>query len=237
MKLAELSWPQVEAYLKKSKTVIVPVGSTEQHGPTGIIGIDYLTSEWIGNTVAQQTNQLITPPLCFGMAQHHMAFPGTISFSPQTYVTVICEIIDSLVTHGFQNIQFINGHGGNIAPITTAFSQALMKHPDTELGLINWWHLKEVQAYEQEHFGKENGFHATCGEVSVTMFTHPEAYQTQAPYKHFQTLEKTIWPLSPSQFRKTFPDGRMSSNPGLSTSEHGEKIFNIAVQTIAKMIK
>lgn len=237
MNLAELTWPKVEEYLKTSKTIIVPVGSTEQHGPSGIIGIDYLTSHKISEEVGEKNKILVSPPLAFGMALHHMDFPGTITLTPITYVTVITEIIKSLAQHGFDNIVFINGHGGNIAPITTAFSQYLQLNEKTNLKLINWWHLKEVTQYEDENFKGENGFHATVGEISVTMHTHPNAYSQMKPIDFEPTNERSAWPLSPVEFRKTFPDGRIGSNPALATPEHGKNIFNIAVNAIAKQLK
>lgn len=237
MNLQEKTWPQIEEYLKTKKTVIVPVGSTEQHGPTGLIGIDYMSSWSIAQVVGDKTKTLVAPPLCFGMAVHHMAFPGTMSLSPATYVLVIKELIQSLAQHGFEKIVFINGHGGNIAPITTAFCEAKQNNETWDLRLINWWHLPEVQTYEESVFKNENGFHATCGEISVTMFTHPEAYKNIPSMTFKPTAERTHWPMSPKEFRRHFPDGRMGSNPALSNAQHGEKIFDIAVKSIIQKLE
>lgn len=237
MNLHEKTWPQVEEYLKSNKHIIIPVGSTEQHGPTGLLGIDWLTAYEIAQKVGQNTNTLVAPPLCFGMALHHMAFPGTISFQPTTYIQVLVEIIQSLAQHGFTEFTIINGHGGNIAPITSAMSQILNSNQNYKMKLENWWHLPEVTNYEKEVFGEENGFHATCGEISVTMFTHAEAHKSISPQQFKVTKEaRSHWPMSPTQFRKHFPDGRMGSNPGLSNSTHGEKIFNLAIQSISRKI-
>lgn len=237
MNLQEKTWVQVEEYLKTNDHIILPVGSTEQHGPTGILGIDYLSALHIAQEVGKRKNILVAPPLCFGMAQHHLAFPGTISLTPITYIQVLVEIVQSLARHGFKKFSFINGHGGNIAPITTAMCQAKMNDEEFAMKLFNWWHLPEVTAYEDIHFGKENGFHATCGEIAVTMHTHPEAY-AQIPKMKFQpTSERPHWPMSPIEFRKHFPDGRMSSNPALSTPEHGKVLFNIAVDSLCQKIE
>lgn len=237
MNLQEKTWNQIETYLQTKKTVLVPVGSTEQHGPTGLIGIDYMSAWSIAEEVGRRTQTLVTPPLCFGMAVHHMAFPGTMTLSPLTYVTVITELVQSLAVHGFEKIILVNGHGGNIAPITTAFCQVQQKDEKLDLRLINWWHLKEVQDYENQVFGEENGFHATCGEISVTQFCFPKAY-AQIPNQKFKpTAARSAWPLSPAIYRKTFPDGRMGSNPELASPTHGEKIFEIAVTTIQKKLE
>ena len=236
MKLEELTWPEVEHYLKTNKTIIVPVGSTEQHGPTGILGIDWISARDIAFAVGENTKTLVAPALPIGMALHHMGFPGTISFTPSTYLLVIQEIIHSLAAHGFERLVFVNGHGGNIAPITTAFSESLIRYPQIELELVNWWHLPETTAYEKQFFSEQNGFHATCGEIAVTMHTQPQAYRATRPFKYTPTPVKHAWPLSPSEFRKTFHDGRMGSNPELSTAAHGEKIFQLAVDAISRKL-
>ncbi len=233
--MAELVWPQVEKYLQSRQDVIVPVGSTEQHGPTGLLGIDFLSSFKIALEVGAQTQTLVSPPLPFGMALHHMAFPGTISLTPVTYIQVLNEIFRSLTQHGFKKIWVINGHGGNIAPLTTAFCEFLDRDQKTEFQLINWWHLPEVTEYEQKVFGDLNGFHATCGEVSLTQYTHTAAYQ-QIPKLDLKEAgpAKTRWPLSPIEFRQHFPDGRMGSQPNLASPEHGKIIFDKAVQAITR---
>ena len=235
--LQENTWPRIEEYLKSKKSIIVPVGSTEQHGPTGLIGIDYISAWEIAKEVGKKTKTLVAPPLCFGMAAHHMAFPGTISLSPLTYVQVISEIISSLSTHGFKNLIFINGHGGNIAPLTTAFCQAKLNNEALSLQLHNWWILPEVVAYESSAFGKENGFHATCGEISLTMFTHPEAYKDIPTMNFIPTPERPHWPMAANEFRRTFPDGRMGSNPSLANSTHGEALFKIAIDSISQKME
>jgi creatinine amidohydrolase len=131
----------------------------------------------------------------------------------------------------------INGHGGNIACITSAFSQIKQGHEEYDLRLINWWHLPEVTAYEAKVFGAENGFHATCGEIAVTMFTHPEAYKEIPEMTFTPTNERHHWPMGPVEFRKTFPDGRMGSNPALSTAEYGKVLFNLAVDSICQKLE
>ena len=72
MLLQHATWPEVEAYLGQNKGIIVPIGSTEQHGPSGLIGTDALTAEFIGGKVGEATQTMVAPTLSYGMAQHHM---------------------------------------------------------------------------------------------------------------------------------------------------------------------
>ena len=124
MRLDLYTWTEVEEYLIDCKGIILPIGSTEQHGPTGAIGTDALTAESIALEVGRRSGVLVTPTQPYGMAEHHLAFPGTMSLQPSTLLNVIHDLVISLAMHGFERIFIINGHGGNIATIKSAFSKA-----------------------------------------------------------------------------------------------------------------
>lgn len=236
MLLCDATWPQVEAYLKDKDTLLVPIGSTEQHGPTGLIGTDYLTSQSITEEAAGRLGVYSAPPVCYGMAQHHMAFAGSASLKPSTFILYIKDLAESFIHHGFKRIIFVNGHGGNAAPLTTAFSEIKDHGVDVMLKTLSWYTFSQIQKYEEEHFADQNGFHATCGEVSVTMHLREQAF-TKIESKNFD-IERPIYshPMSPTEFRMHFPDGRMMSNPGLATKEHGQNIHEIAVSAVCENI-
>jgi len=82
MLLQERTWAEVETYLKTSTGIIMPIGSTEQHGPNGLLGTDALCAEVLGRGVGQATGALVAPTIHVGMAQHHMGFTGTMTLKP-----------------------------------------------------------------------------------------------------------------------------------------------------------
>lgn len=119
--MQELRWQQVEDYLKDERIVLVPIGSTEQHGPAGPLGVDTYVAITLAEDTAQRTGVLCAPPLWFGDSSHHMAFPGTISVRTDTLMLVVRDICRSLARHGFDRIVLINGHkGSNLAALNSA---------------------------------------------------------------------------------------------------------------------
>ena len=123
MRLELSTWQEVDAYLGRSQIIMIPIGSTEQHGPTGMLGTDSLTSERIACAVGDQVGALVGPTINIGMAQHHLGFAGTISLRPSTLLAYLVDYVKSLSVHGFTDFYFLNGHGGNVPTLTAAFSE------------------------------------------------------------------------------------------------------------------
>jgi len=238
MRLQLATWPFVEDYLKKSTGIIIPIGSTEQHGPNGLVGTDALTAEIISEGVGEETGALVAPTISVGMAQHHLGFPGSITLRPSTLIAVVKDTIDSLARHGFTRFFFINGHGGNIATVTAAFSEVYAERslqrgsnaPSLKCKLRNWWEAPGVSALSRELFPGAEGSHATPSEVSLTWFKYPETE------KHM-TLEPAIAPngdfSDAEDYRRNFPDGRIGSNPNLASAAHGKRYYELAVSGIS----
>jgi creatinine amidohydrolase len=117
----ELTWEEVAQYLEKDDIAIVPIGSTEQHGPAGVLGTDTYVAIGLAEDAALRTGVLVAPPMWYGESSHHMALPGTIAVRAETLLEVVKDICRSLARHGFRKIILINGHkGSNLPPLITA---------------------------------------------------------------------------------------------------------------------
>ena len=232
------SWPEVEAYLERCRGVIVPLGSTEQHGPTGAIGTDALTAEAVALEVGRRTGVLVTPVQAFGMAEHHLGFPGTISLQPSTLLAVMHDLVLSLAAHGFERIFVINGHGGNIATTRAAFAQAhasaaargLAVAPRLRCQLANWFMAGPVMQEARQLYGDREGHHATPSEIALTLHLEPSLEAKQRPLPE----PASAGPIhGPADFRRRHPDGRMGSDPFLAQASHGERLLQLAADALS----
>jgi len=236
MRLQLATWPQVEAYLKHSDAVILPIGSTEQHGPTGLIGTDALCAEAIAEGVGERLGVMVAPTLAVGMAQHHMRFPGSMTLRPSTLLAVVRDCLRSLVHHGFGRVLVVNGHGGNTATLNAAFAETQMEldaigpRPPLRARLINWWEPPGMDALSVQLFGNAVGSHATPPEVALTWALHPDLADPRR-------LEPRVAPAGgfhgADDFRRRYPDGRIGSDPSLASAESGRQILDAAIGEIA----
>ena len=242
IRLALQSWPEVESYLKGCKGVIVPLGSTEQHGPTGAIGTDAITAEAVALEVGKRTGVLVTPSQAFGMAEHHLGFAGTMSLQPATLLAVIHDLVLSLARHGFERVFVINGHGGNIATTKAAFAQAygtaasrgLSVAPQLRCRLSNWFMAGPVMKQARELYGAKEGHHATPSEIAVTLCMEPSLLSKQRPLPD----PAPAGPIhGPDDFRQRHPDGRMGSHPSLATAAHGTSLLDTAAAALSEDLR
>ena len=239
MQLQLATWQEVEGYLKSSTAIMIPIGSTEQHGPNGLVGTDAICPEVLAKAVGEETGALVGPTLSIGMAQHHLGFSGSITLRPTTLIAVVQDVVNSLARHGFDRFFFLNGHGGNIATLSAAFSEiyaetslgkAASNRPPLVCHLRNWWDGGGIKRLSAELFGDKEGSHATCSEVSLTYYAYPD----QVKQAEMTPGKAPVGPIyDSSDYRRRFPDGRIGSDPTLASVEAGERIFKTAVEEIA----
>ena len=226
MSLDHLTWPEVEAYLDRAGAILLPVGSTEQHGPNGPLGTDALCPEGVGREAAKRLGILAAPTLALGVAPYHMAFPGTITLTPETFRAVLAETVTSLAQQGFSYVYVLNGHGGN-----SPFIRALLKELKApRCKLHNWFAGPRVRALAAELYGKAEGLHATPSEIALAWHVAPETQRSSVvmtPKRAPGGFEK-----EPEAFRARFPDGRIGSEAALARAEDGARLLEAAVEDV-----
>ncbi|MEW5725084.1 MAG: creatininase family protein [Thermodesulfobacteriota bacterium] len=240
MLLEHCTWLEVEEYLGRSRGIIFPVGSVEQHGPTGLLGTDFICAQTIARSVGEAAGALVGPTISVGMSVHHLAFPGSITLRPSTLLLVVRDYVLSLVRYGFTRFFFLNGHGGNTPTLKAAFSEVQAElaggagEEDVRLQAVNWWEAPAVKEVIDGLFGDREGGHATASEISLTQWVLPDRIKT-APLGPYPSRRDGFH--GPADFRRRYPDGRIASDPGLAAPEHGEKVFRAAVPALAGMYR
>ena len=209
MRVDQSTWFEVESYLKHSQGIIIPTGSTEQHGPIGLIGTDALCAEKIAEKASEHVSVLIAPTLAYTPAPFNTLFPGTISVSAPLFERLVDEILQQLSAQGFQKIYFLNGHGANIEPLKRCAARL------------------------------ETSMHATPSEIAITQFTHRVIEHSSAEQPPEKLTPDYIKAHSgdkhgpPDEHRQQFPDGRVGSHSALARPEHGGALLETAGKAVA----
>ena len=247
MRLQLATWSEVESRLERSTCILIPLGSTEQHGPGGLIGTDALVAEGIATRAASLDDGiLVAPVLAYAPAQFNLSFPGTISLRAATFARIVEDVVDSLAAGGFESFYFLNGHGANIAPVRSACHDLHQRRvladsemPPLRFRLRSWWEFPGTDALRRKLYGAGEGMHATPSEVSITRALTPAvpsgretAPWSPLPAERLRELAGDAHEDARAH-RSAFPDGRVGSDSALSSAEHGESLLATAARELA----
>ncbi len=183
VQLAEITWTDARDYFSRCDTVILPVGSTEQHGPHNPLGTDFLNAEAVSRVVGERTETLVLPVIPVGVSEHHRQFPGTLWVPPQVFREYVKAVALSVVSHGARKIIFINGHGGNTASLLEVAGQLRREHGVFALVIL---------AFPMEML-EIGGGHAGAGETSANLYWHPHLVRMERAPKTEQ--RRSLGPL------------------------------------------
>ena len=232
MQLRFSTWPEVERYLGRRDDILIPIGATEQHGPSGLMGTDALCAEGVAVHAGGREGILVAPVLSVGMSLHHLAFPGSMSLRPSTMIAVLVDWADSLARHGFTRLHFVNGHGGNVASVHAAFSEILDRHPGLRCTLSSWYGLAPVQEIIQARLAGRDGAHAAPSELSLSWALHPEHQRPTTPLPVPEVIHGFC---GAELFRQRFPDGRVGSDQQLASPDLGHELLEAAVGEVLRI--
>jgi creatinine amidohydrolase len=186
--LNEMTWKDVEDYLTTKDIVLIPIGSTEEHGLGGPLGLDTYVAIAMVEDAARKTGVITTPPIWFGDSSHHLAFPGTISIRTETLMEYVKDVVRSLARHGFKKIIVVNGHKGvNIAAVQSALRNVKeFEFQNVFFALIDPLYIGAKAADERET--KEH--HAGELEISHLMYKFPHLIKKERIEKEEPDFER-----------------------------------------------
>jgi creatinine amidohydrolase len=171
--LGEMTNSEVEAFVKKHHTVIVPTGATEQHGPHAPLLTDVIIPQEIARRAAPRIGAVVAPPINYALSYPHVGFTGLVHIRIPTFMALIEDLCVSYATSGFKRIIFLNGHYDNTYAIAYACANAADKiGKDVKAFPVNYWD-GFTAADVDEFSGLKNGLHANAAETSAVLAINP----------------------------------------------------------------
>jgi creatinine amidohydrolase len=144
MRISEMNWMGVEAYLRGDDRCVLPLGSTEQHAYLSL-SVDSILAERVAVEAADSLGVPVFPVLAYGITPYFRAYPGTITLRVETYLAVVRDVLSALAEQGFRRIVIVNGHGGN-APAQGYVGEWMADHPGVRVRFHNWWSAPKTWA-------------------------------------------------------------------------------------------
>ena len=246
MYLAEMNYLQVEEYLKKSDTILIPVGSLENHGKHMPLGTDTMIPDHIAKLLNEKSDVLIAPTVNYGATDDLVGFPGTVSLGTEGLIALLRTIVDQFYGYGFRHFIILNGHGGNTAAINAVGMH--LNRKGAYLAILNWWLM--AGQINPEWAGGHGGGEETAGVMAIdpklikTEYLHlPEGTRNdisdELPYAAWTNVSyKGVNITIPREIRYIADNGWLAHSfphdvPGRATEEWGRKMLQTMADYIA----
>ena len=239
MYLGDETWWELEDYFDDESLALVPLGSTEQHGPHLPLSTDHLIAEGFAREAADRTGFLCTPTINVGVSPHHKQFHGTMWVDAATFRSYIESLTRNLAYHGIDRVIFVNAHGGNVEPLREVGRRL---RDDEVLYAIEWMWNESIPDLVDDLFA-QNGPHG--GPKETAMIQH-----LAGDLVHDDRVEDARdgglldW-KSDDSFRRhgaqTFYDASDNTDNGVlgdqtdATAEKGERMFEAATEQLVKL--
>jgi creatinine amidohydrolase len=236
-----LTWPEMNEAIAAQKLVILPTGSTEQHGRHLPLDVDAFLCESVCLEVGRRAPDrvLVLPPISYGLNLHHIDFPGTIHIEPETFIAFCLNITKSVAYHGFEKILLVNGHGSN-SPLVDLVARK------TVLATRSLCFATGYFAFLREAFEaiRESPVVAHADELETSLYLHlaPERVKMDLAAADTDRTGRFVSSDSTGNYPVRFNDywGRWTStgvhgDPTRATAEKGRVLFEAAVQGLVQL--
>lgn len=226
--------PEFEARRGQTKTVILPVGSLEEHGPHLPLGTDAFHALELARRLAQARPVLIAPPLFYGICRSTREHPGTVSLSGDTLRALLRDLGREFHRQGLRHLVFLSGHAGgtHMSALVEAGEALLEEFADLRVAVVNVLDLlREVLAAQPELVQTRGDSHAGEVETALMLASYPHLVQGTAPAE---------WPRFPKYLlvrdKRRFWPGGVWGDPGPASAAQGERLLEAEVRRLAQII-
>jgi creatinine amidohydrolase len=244
--LGEMTNPEVEAFLKTHHTVVIPTGSTEQHGPHAPLLTDVLIPQEVARRIAPQIGAVVAPPINYALSYPHVGFTGLVQIRIPTFMALIEDLCVAFATAGFKRIIFLNGHYDNTYAIAYACANAAEKlSKDVKAFPINYWDgLTEAEF--AEFSGLKNGLHANAAETAAILAINPQLVdldRANAEFPPFPEFTVNTGPVHTAFFFTSPGSVYWATKSGTwgdarrATPEMGERYIDVGVRSTLAVLE
>lgn len=245
MHWAQLRQGQLDAMSRKTP-VLLPVAATEQHGEHLPLNTDCLILEAIVRELDRVVDDrlLILPTQQVGCSEHHMALPGSLTLSHETFRRAVTEVADSVVRHGFKRVMILNGHGGNHAIDAVLGEQLGQRYPQVQTLVADWWTVaaKRIKPMQEGSLGSVG--HACEFETSLMLAIAPQLVNLDAAEDGgIQHHVESMWfdafqgPVAACYrpFHVLSHNG-VYGRPSLASEKKGRRLLEATVESLKELI-
>ena len=227
--------------VKEVNTVIVPLGTVEQHGAHLPVGTDVLIPITVAKRVAEKTRVLVAPPIYYGNSLSMADMKGVFTITPESLATLLLDLCRSFVKQGFKKIIFLNGHGGNKQVLNFIGQKARME-TGALIARIDWW---DIATEEMPKICETLVQHADEGETSMMLACRPELVDMKKATRDDTSnkLTDTLTGGKPKNLPQVFVSFTKWSKTGLigdatkASKAKGDKIMKAVVENIVNFLK
>jgi creatinine amidohydrolase len=230
----DLTMPGFEALRQQTQTVILPLGSLEEHGPHLPLGTDTFHALELARRVADIHPLVVAPPVFYGMCRSTREHPGTVSISGDTLRSLLVDLGREFQRQGLRNLVFISGHAGgtHISAIVEAGERLLEELPEVRVAVVNLLELlREVLLEQPDLVHTKGDSHAGEVETAIMMAAHPDLVRGTA-------MEE--WPTFPKYIlvrdKLRYWPGGVWGNPAPAAAGQGEAILRAEAVSLCKLI-
>jgi len=231
MIIAEMTMAEFTAGLEKSRTVLIPFGSTEEHGTHLPLDTDTLHAIEVGRRLSELRPLFVAPPIHYGVCRSSAQHPGTVTITTETLKQLSIDIVTSLHRQGLINFVFLSGHAGgtHMSALTDAGEVLLEQFPDINIAVLTEYMLA---AKEGKHLIETAGdSHAGEIETSRILHSHPHLVKGRAA-REFPDFPTGILVRNKQKF---WPGG-VWGDPGKATAEKGAQLEQVVVAALGRLV-
>ena len=231
MIIENMTMEEFAAGLEKTRTVIVPFGSTEEHGTHLPLATDTMHAVTVAEKLSQRRSIFVGTPVPYGVCRSSSQHPGTLSIRTETLKMLACDIGTTLYRQGLRYLVFLTGHAGgtHFATLQDAGEALLEKHEDLQIAVLTEFMLAMDRGRELIETAGDS--HAGEIETSRILHSHPELVKGTAP-KEFPQFPKGILVRN----KRDYWPGGVWGDPSKASPEKGEAIEELVLQGLDELI-